>query len=585
MNNWSNLKKGSVPVSLPEQDRELLDLIEAEIDERRSSIFAHFSKWRRNPVGFIEEALLGFLWSKQKEIALSVLNNRRTAVQSCHDVGKSYIASRVLAWWIACNDPGSAFAVSLAPTFHQVRGILWREINKAHAAGGLPGRMNQTEWWIDPELVAFGRSPADTDPTAIQGVHAARVLIVGDEACGLAKAILDAADTLIANDDSRVLLIGNPDDPSTEFERICRPGSGWNVIRIDAFESPNFTGEKVPDWLRPLLVSKTWVEEKRISWGETSPLWFSKVRGLFPEQADDALVPISAIRAAHARFEDASEEGENELGIDVARFGNDASVFYRRKGWKAWVEHRHKKRDLMQLVGHVVRLCRIDKPARIKIDDNGMGGGVTDRLREIKAYIGKDPEQTAAAAALAGVEIIPINVGEAPASNRADERFKNKRAEINWQMHEIFTSPNAKIALGPNDELDAQATQIKYKLTSTGEIQIESKADMKKRTKGVSPDDWDALCLAFAAPSYAGAGIMEYYRRQAEEAKQSEATAAAPKLPPALSTGGVRLIVPDGVSAVYGMTGRMYVVTAGEIIADPDDAAPLLGQGFRKPES
>lgn len=560
----------------------MLASLEAESEDRRHSIFAHFAQWRRNPVGFIERALYGFLWSKQREIMLSVLNNRRTAVQSCHDIGKSYVAARVVAWWLACFEPGEHFAVTLAPTFHQVRGILWREINKAHQVGGLPGRMNQTEWWFENELVGFGRSPADTDPTAIQGIHAPAVLLVGDEACGLAKAILDAADSLIANDDSRALLIGNPDDPSAEFERICRPGSGWNVIKIGAFDSPNFTGEKVPDMLRPLLISKTWVEEKRKSWGEGSMLWASKVMGIFPEQSTDSLIPISALTAARSRYETASEQGPNELGVDVARFGADSSIGYRRKGYKASRVFRETKRDLMHLVGVIVSECRRDKPQRVKIDDTGMGGGVTDRLREIQASTKADDK--AAAAALKDVEIVPINVGEGPATATADERFKNKRAEVNWGMRILFTEPNARIAIDENDELISQASQIKYKMTSAGEIQIESKADMKKRTGGVSPDDWDALVLCFAAPSFAGYGVMEYYRREAEKLKTEGGGAPNP-------FGGLRrpagefvtMKAPKGASTIYGSDGVVYQVDErGEVAVALDDVNPLIGQGFTK---
>ena len=568
-----------------DSDLLVLEALNAELEARRNSVFAHYARWQGDPVGFVVDGLLGFLWSKQREICESVVENRRTAVQSCHDIGKDFVAAQIVAWWLSCNDPGDAFAVTLAPTHHQVRGILWREINRAHVAGGLPGRLNQTEWWHDPELVGFGRSPADTDPTAIQGIHARKVLVVLDEAGGIGKALVDAADTLIANEESRILAIGNPDDPTTEFGAICKPGSGWNVIRVSAFESPNFTGEKIPESLKPLLISKTWVEEKRKSWGEGSMLWTSKVLGEFPEQATDSLIPMAAIRAAHARYESATDVGPNEMGIDVARMGDDLSVFYRRHGWKVFLEHVHRKRDLMELVGHVVRCCRKDKPGRIKIDDTGMGGGVTDRLREMQSMErAVSAGEVEAKAALAGVEIVPINVGEGPATDTADERFRNKRAEINWAMRMMLTDGDAKIAIEPNDDLDAQVTQVKYKPLSTGEIQIEAKADMKKRTKGVSPDHWDALCLAFASPSFKGAGILEYYRIMAEKAQNATAS-GLPKLSMTaipVSEGGVRMKAPKGVSTVYGRTGVVYQVTNGEIVADPDDANPLLGQGFER---
>lgn len=553
--------------------------VTAEIAARQNTRFQHFLKWQRDPIGFVEQGLLGFLWSKQKEIMLSVLHNRRTAVQSCHDVGKSYVASRIAAWWCACHEPGDAFLVSVAPTFHQVKAILWREIQKAHAAGGLPGDLNLTEWKVGSELIGFGRSPADTDPTAIQGIHAARVLVIGDEACGLAKAIIDGADSLIANDDSRMLLIGNPDDPSTEFANVCKPGSGWNVIRIDAFESPNFTDEPVPDRVRPLLISRTWEAEKRKSWGEESPLYVAKVRGLFPEQASDALIPTASVVAAVNRFKEIAEreapavappDEPNDLGVDVARMGDDASVFYRRKGWVARCEHRHHKRDLMELVGEVIRCCRRDKPKRIKIDDTGMGGGVTDRLRQIQNS--QDARDNEARVALDGVLICPINVGEGSKSTVGDERFVNLRAELGWNMRIIFTE--RPLAIEPSDDLESQIVQIKYTVPN-GEIQIEKKADMKKRTKGKSPDDWDALVLAFADEQIEGGGLLAHY--QAEVAKLTA---------PRVTDSVVRLIVPPSWSGtIYGQSGKMYSVEGGQIVVVPDDVSSMLGLGCVRPAS
>jgi hypothetical protein len=473
--------------SPPAIDRaDLARRIKAELDRRRrASGAAYFGQWRDDPVGFAEQALLGFLWSKQKAICRSVHLNRRTAVKSCHDVGKTRVAATIAAWWLSVWEPGEAFVVTLAPTGHQVKALLWRELNRVHAAGGLPGRVNQTEWYIGPEIVGFGRSPADTDPTAIQGVHARRVLVIFDEACGIGKALWDAADSLIANDDSRFLAIGNPDDPITEFASVCKPGSPWNVIGISAFESPNFTGEAIPEWLRPLLIGKTWVEEKRKSWGEQSPLWISKITGEFPDQSSDSLVPLTALR--NATLKDYEPGKPNELGVDVARFGDDATVIYHRQGHTAERKAKVYNRDLMHVVGMVVREIIATGATRVKIDDIGLGGGVTDRLRELKAE-GKIHRT---------VEIIGVNVGEAPQTNKTDEVFKNLRAELNWSLRQRFVEGNIRL-VGDNDDLLSQAGQIKYKFTSAGEIQIEAKADMKKRTRGVSPDDWDALVLAFA---------------------------------------------------------------------------------------
>jgi len=135
-----------------------------------------------DPVGFINERLGEHLWSKQREVAESVLVNRHTLVKSAHDQGKSFVASRLAAWWIASHEPGEAFVVTTAPSWPQVRAILWREIRRAHRAGKLPGELNQTEWLLDGELVAYGRKPADYDEHGFQGIHARFVLVIIDEA-------------------------------------------------------------------------------------------------------------------------------------------------------------------------------------------------------------------------------------------------------------------------------------------------------------------------------------------------------------------------------------------------------------------
>ena len=91
------------------------------------------------------------------------------------------------------------------------------------------------------ELVAFGRKPADHDQSAFQGIHAQNPPILVDEACGVPKSIFDAVDALATNSNARVLAIGNPDDPSSHFAQICKPGSGWHVITVSAFDTPAYT--------------------------------------------------------------------------------------------------------------------------------------------------------------------------------------------------------------------------------------------------------------------------------------------------------------------------------------------------------
>lgn len=434
---------------------------------------------RRDPVWWVDDRLGEHVWSKQQQILESVRDNRRTAVRSCHSAGKSFIASRLAAWWIECHPPGEAFVVTTAPTGRQVRAILWREIGRAHARGSLSGRTNQTEWWLgmregNEEIVAFGQKPADMDPSAFQGIHQRYVLVIFDEACGMPAALWEAADTLISNEDSRFLAIGNPDDPVSEFAEVCKPGSGWNVIGIDAFETPNFTGEEIPDKLRHVLIGKTWVEEKRRKWGEDNPLYIAKIRGQFPEVTSDGLIPVRWVKEAQER--ELSAGDPVELGVDVGG-GGDRSVIAIRRGAVVRIHRRDQNPDTMQTCGNVVATIREAGASVAKVDEIGIGRGVVDRAKE------QDHP------------VVGVNVGQAASDSEA---FANLRAEGYWGLRERFQA--GEIDLDPEDEdLAAQLVDLKYKRTSSGKIQIESKDDIRRRGKP-SPDDADAVMLAFIRP-------------------------------------------------------------------------------------
>jgi len=433
--------------------------------------------YRADPVLWVTERLGERLWSAQREIAYAVRDHRRVAVRSAQDVGKSRIASRLACWWIDTHPVGEAIVVTTAPTFKQVQAVLWREMRQAHHAGRLPGVMTETEWKIEGRLVALGRKPADYDPDSFQGIHALHVLVLLDEACGVPEALWNAAETLTANEGSRILAISNPDDPGSHFARVSHPGSGWHRIRIDGYRSPNFTDEPVPEELRKLLLSPTWVEERKRSWGEDSPLYISKVRGEFPEEADDGLIPLSWIRAAQARYEEPprDEEARLVLGVDVARYGSDETVIVARRGDRAWIAGRYRKQDTMQTTGRVVRAIHDLGAAEAGVDVIGIGAGVVDRLKEQH-----EP-------------VLGLNAGAAP---RDKTRFGNARAEWWWGLRDRFE--RGEIAICPDDELAAQLAGIRYAIDSSGRVQIESKEDMRSRG-APSPDIADALMLAFSA--------------------------------------------------------------------------------------
>jgi hypothetical protein len=432
----------------------------------------------KDPVDFAERRLRIHLWSKQRDIATSVKEHRRTAVRSCHDAGKSFIASVIAGWWIDSHPHGEAIVVSTAPTYQQVHAILWEEIRARHKRADLPGRVLQSDEWKldDGTLVGWGRKPADTDEHGFQGIHRRYVLVILDEACGIPEQLWTAVEAITTNADARILAIGNPDDPSTEFAKVCNPGSGWNVIGISAFDTPNFTSEPVPESLRPLLLDPEWVEDKKTRWGETSPRYMSKVLGKFPEIGEDTLIAPKLIEAAQQRSLEPNGTPPR-LGVDVARYGTDTTVIVEAAGPVARVRATYAKQGTMETTGHVIAVARDlggGEPVEIRVDGVGVGGGVVDRLAEV------------------GWPVLDMQAGGGAVDR---ERFLNARAEWWWGLRERFESGD--IDLDPNDdELAAQLGAMRYKYTSRGQVQIESKDEMRKRGLP-SPDRADALMLAY----------------------------------------------------------------------------------------
>lgn len=431
--------------------------------------------WRHDPVGWIAEVLGGFCWSKQREIAASVVANRYTAVRSCHGSGKSWMLAHLALWWISSHPVGDALVVMTAPTTAQVKTILWREMKKAHAKGKLQGSLAALEWTIDKQIVAVGRTPKSYDPAAFQGIHERYVLVILDEACGIPDATWRQAETLITNEDSRLVAIGNPDDPTGLFARNCKPNSGYEVIKISAFDTPNFTDEEVPDELRSRLVGPSWVEERVKRYGEGSPFYRAKVLGEFPDGKDDSLIPLSFIERARERE---LEPGSRvRLGVDPARYGDSESVIYVSYGGHIRLVSARSGEDTQQTCGRVIQALRETGATGATIDEIGVGGGVVDSL------------------ARDGYAVWGFNAG---GRSFDPEAFLNLRAEGYWMLREAFLE--GKIDIDPEDDVLAeQLASLRYSTTPRGQTKIESKEDMRRR--GVaSPDRADALLLSTLLP-------------------------------------------------------------------------------------
>lgn len=420
-------------------------------------------------------------WSKQVEVMESVRDNPRTAVQSCHSTGKTYISAGIVSWWIDSHPPGDAFVLTTAPTGDQVTALLWREINRLHGRARLPGRTNLTQWYLptgegSEELVAFGRKPSEYSEAAFQGFHAKYILVVKDEASGVPTPLWTAAESVASNRHARILVIGNPDVPEGDFYEACQPGSPYHVIKIGYDDTPAFTGEDVPDEILDVLISPEWVESCRTSWGEESALFQAKVLGQFPTGDHDPWRIIPETAAAKCRHVE-PEDGPHVAGLDVGA-GGDRTVLIERRGNATGRKYSFQSDDPMKSVRELTEVIREWGVPTVNMDSTGIGWGVAGSLRKA---LRRD-----------GVTINPIHF----ASRSRRKECLNKRAELWWNGRQLTREGRWSLASLDDDDI-SELTTPRYEIhKASDKIKVEEKAEVVKRLKK-SPDVADAVLLAF----------------------------------------------------------------------------------------
>lgn len=196
----------------------------------------------------------------------------------------------------------------------------------------------------------------------------------------------------------------------------------------------------------------------------------------FNASGEDTLIPIERVNKASGRRVEGYKDLPLIIGVDVARFGDDATIISPRRGNMAYTQLKFHHLDNMEVVSQIARYINENRVAMCFIDA-GRGEGVIDRLHQ-----------------LGYSNVIEVPFG-ASASNRT--KYENKRAEMWCEMAEWLKG--GSIPDDPDLRMDLSAPQYKY--SRNGRIVLESKADIKERIKR-SPDGGDALALTFAMPVF-----------------------------------------------------------------------------------
>jgi len=306
-----------------------------------------------------------------------------------------------------------------------------------------------------------------------------------EEAQGASQRSIDVLRPTLRKSGSQLLWTWNPRKRSDAVDLLLRQ-SGLSsdmvtLVKANWSDNPYF-GPELDQERRADLLG----DQERYA-----HIW----EGAFEAEADTQLIPSSLVQQAMARHAVSHIHDPMILGVDVARFGDDKSIIYPRRGFDAVTMpyETYEKMDTMQLASRVIEASNRYKADAIFVDEGGIGGGVIDRLRQLN------------------VDCIGINFGgTADRYIQGHPNCSNKRSEIWLSMREAMKDG---LCLPNIDTLDTDLTGPLYSYDAQNRIVLERKADMKKR--GVkSPDIGDALALTWAYPVEAKALIRAEEQRK-----------------------------------------------------------------------
>jgi len=249
-------------------------------------------------------------------------------------------------------------------------------------------------------------------------------------------------------------------NPETDYDPINT--KLWLADRDDVLRIELEPGE-IDNPYFPEVLKKEMENDYKNNPDEAEHIWGGSPR----KQGENAVMSRVDIRAAVNRPVEETEP--DEIGVDVGRFGNDKTQMYRRHGAKT-IDHKELSKKDTQFVGDEAwEFAGRNPNIPIKVDDTGVGGGVTDRLVRL------------------GANAVPILFGGVP----KDKSKYDTVADEMW-----FECPITEISIPNDPELIQELGGRQYDYDKIGRRKIEQKKDFKKRF-GRSPDKADALLLCY----------------------------------------------------------------------------------------
>ncbi|MGH7393305.1 MAG: hypothetical protein ACREM3_28200, partial [Candidatus Rokuibacteriota bacterium] len=370
----------------------------------------------------------------------------------------------------------------------------------------------------------FAVGVASKEAVNMEGYHAPHILVVFDEAKGIRKPAWDAVRGMRTTEEAKLLVASTPGGKLGEFYKVFdhyrstwkntfvihpRALQGHARLRPEVIGQDPTTGAPTPGrharsgTYYSDRVSDRWVEQIREELGEDNPVFISRVMGEFPDLEGDVLIPHSWLNAAALRKQGVA--GPRWVGVDVARYGRDRTVFLVGEGGTllhcetvakypdettapelhtvgVGPDPRHPAHRSLVTTAHIASRLRLQWGCEgIAVDDTGVGGGVSDILT-----VNEGP----------GI-VLRVNFGAAPTDRITDPEtreirqrrgqipdtvYANLKAQMGRALQMAFETGSLALGNLPQPIIDLLIEQ-------TGKVGIDF--DNVGRIKLVDPDDMD----------------------------------------------------------------------------------------------
>lgn len=505
-------------------------------------------KYRNDPVGFARDVLGVEFTDDQKEIARACPG--RVKVNSGHGIGKSFLAACLVLWWMYTRE--NCAIVTTAPKKTQITGILWIEIRIlwARANERQPGLL--PDYFIGPQAPEMYDHPDHWAKGQVaekgenfQGRHRPHMLFIFDESEGLAPIYWETTQTMYKPEMEHCWLsIGNPTTTASQsyIEDMAEDKDGnpkWKLFHLSALNHPNILAQlrgepppienavtlgQVEQWVKDWCTeidAADFIPEEDLEWPPASgkfhrpgPLFKGRVLGKRPAEGVDTVWGMKAWKNTLVSRADPRRLWENSkgitIGVDVATYGDDESVFHVRSGplslhhesRNGWLEDKVADRikELSTIWANWYNeLATLDrelykpKDVEVIVERDGPGSGVLSHNKGFGNWQG----------------LVAAERAHDP------EEYPDKRSEMWFNAEKLarqgaidLTRVNTFAVSGSSPQKDTHNKLRKELLTpgysvEVGRRRVESKKDYKKRLKR-SPDNADGFLVShYRMPNWA----------------------------------------------------------------------------------